>query len=292
MTRSVNLKPIGFMLLFYIVCFIFRGIEYFLLRTDQTVIGEAFIHKLVGIVMIALAVWLLKYSWAEIGFCSKQAIRGTLLGLLIGGSVFFVAYGTEFIIQAASGNSPSLQFYVTSYAIQGNRGMNDGLLFILICIVGNIINVVMEEGVFRGLFLRLMEEKYSFIKSCMFSSVLFGIWHIAQPVRNVLDGEQSVMGAVISGILLVTTSTLLAIQFCMLLKITGSLWAGMAMHFINNASINLLHISTVTGVDELQTVRITIAQTISFVAVLVLFILHLHRKKHNEASELQNAASM
>jgi len=75
-----------------------------------------------------------------------------------------------------------------------------------------------------------------------------------------------------SSVLLVSTSTLLAIQLCMLLRVTGSLWAGMAMHFVNNASINLLHVATAGGVDEMQTMRIAIAQTLSFVLVLVLFL--------------------
>lgn len=282
MLRNGKAHPIRFISLLYVLCLVFRGIEYFVIRTDQSIVGEAFVHKLIGIALLAVAIWILQYNWADIGFCPEQAIKGTLLGLLLGGGAFAVAYGAELFIQAASGNTPIFQFYVTSYAIQGNRGMQEGFLFILICIVGNIINVVMEEGVFRGLFLRLMEEKHSFVKSCLFSSILFGVWHIVQPVRNVLDGEQSVIGALMSGILLVTTSTLLAIQFCMLLKITGSIWAGTAAHFVNNVSINLLHVSTATGVDQLQTVRIAIAQTLSFVVVLVLFLLYIRRKKRTK----------
>ncbi len=282
MFKNGKSRPVLFILIFYLVCFVFRGIEYLVIRTDQSVIGEAFIHKLIGIALLAAAVGLLRYKWADIGFRSSRFVKGSLLGLLLGFSVFIIAYGTEFLIQAMAGNSPSLQFYVTSYAIQGNRGMQDGLLFILICIVGNIINVVMEEGVFRGLFLRLTEEKYSFLKACLLSSLLFGFWHIAQPVRNVIDGEQSAMGAVMSGLLLVTTSTLLAVQYCMLLKVTGSIWAGMAAHFINNASINLLHIVTTSGVDEMQTVRIAIAQSVSFVVVLIFFLVYRSRRKKEQ----------
>lgn len=156
--------------------------------------------------------------------------------MLLAIGVFAVAYGVEMLIQSSAGNGPTLQFFVTYYAIQGNNALQGGLLFVLICIAGNIINVVMEESVFRGLFLRMMEEKHSFLKACLYSSVLFGIWHIAQPVRNVIDGEQSVMGALMSGLLLVVTSTLLAVQYCMLLKVTGSIWAGMATHFVNNVA--------------------------------------------------------
>lgn len=225
----------------------------------------------------------LRYRWGDIGFRRDQLGRGTLIGLLLGGGAYVVAYGVELLILASSGNGPALQFYVTSYGVLGNRGLQDGLLFVLICVAGNLINVVMEEGVFRGLFMRVMREKYTFALSCVISSLLFGLWHIAQPVRNVIDGAQSVPGAVMSALLLVTTSTLLAIQYCMLFRVTGSIWAGMAAHFVNNASVNLLHVSTAGGVDELQTMRIAIAQALSFVVVLVVFVIYLRRS--NRANE-------
>ncbi len=273
-----KLSPLRLVLLFYGICFVFRGVEYLLLRTDQTIIGEAFIHKLLGILLLAVAIRLLHYSWEEIGFVANRFFRDTGLGLSLGIGAFGVAYATEYLMQSAAGNAPTLQFYVTSYTVLGNQGMNTGMLFILICIIGNLINVVMEEGIFRGLFMRVLKETYTFGKACIFSSLLFGIWHIAQPVRNLLDGQQSPMGAFMACLLLVSTSTLLAIQYSMLCRLTGSLWAGMAAHFVNNAGVNLLHIVTPTGADELQILRIAIAQTLSFVVVLVVFLLRKRRR--------------
>ena len=270
---SVKKHPVRFILLFYLVCFVFRAIEYIFIRTDESVIGEAFIHKLIGIVLLAVALRALHYKWSDIGFRKEQAARGICLGLLFGGIVYAIAYGSEIISQVSAGNSPSLQFFATSYSAQGNQVMQAGGLFVFICIVGNIINVIMEEGVFRGLFVKLAEEKYSFMKACLLSSLLFGVWHIAQPVRNVLDGVQSPMGALMLGMMLVGTSMLGGIQYVLMYKMTGALWAGMAAHFVNNAIVNLLHVVTASGIDEMQVVRITIAQALSFIVVLILFLI-------------------
>ncbi|WP_349944364.1 CPBP family intramembrane glutamic endopeptidase [Lacrimispora sp. BS-2] len=271
-------NPIPIIFMFYAICFIFRVIEYFIFRTDQSMIGEAFIHKLTGILLLAAVIPFFRYSWSEIGFSPKNTFRNILLGTLLGAVVFTAGYGIEILMQSISGNFSGLKFYVTSYSTLGNRGMESSILFIIICIAGNMINVIMEEGVFRGLFVRLAEEKYSFPAACILSSVLFGIWHIMQPLRNVIDGNQSMAGALMAGLMLVATSTLLGIQYCMLFKLTGSLWAGMAAHFVNNTTVNLLHVATASGEDELLTVRIAIAQTLSFLIVLFFYI---YRNKRN-----------
>ena len=278
-------EPILFVFGFYAVCCVFRGLEYFLLRTDQTIIGEAFVHKLVGIALLAAALYAAKYKGRDIGLLPCRFVRDTGKGLLLGGGAFLLAYATEMIIQTANGNAPALSVYVTSYAIGGNRGMQGGAVFLLICILGNIVNVAMEEGVFRGLFCKLIGEKHSFWIACIVSSLLFGIWHIAQPIRNVFDGEQSAMGALMSGILLVVTSALLGIQYCMLNRVTGSIWAGMAAHFINNTTVNLLHVTTAGGADELQAVRITIAQTVSFLVVLCVYIADRRKRLLDEVKQ-------
>ncbi len=271
-------NPIPIILTLYVICFAFRTIEYFIFRTDQSMFGEAFIHKLAGILLLVFSIPFFRYSWTEVGFSPEKTLRTMLLGALLGAVVFTAGYGIEILIQLSTGNFSGLKFYVTSYSVLGNRGMQSGILFIMICIAGNMINVIMEEGVFRGLFVRLAEEKYSFPAACILSSVLFGVWHIMQPLRNVIDGNQSMAGAFMAGLILVVTSTLLGIQYCMLYKLTGSLWAGMAAHFVNNTTANLLHVVSASGVDELLTVRITIAQTLSFLIVLFFYISR-NRKK-------------
>lgn len=279
MKEQTPFRPVVCVLVIYLICYVFRAVEYMVIRTDQSVFGEAFIHKLAGILVLALAIRYFSLKWSDIGYTHKKAVRNMLYGLLLGAAVYMIAYGIEFFLQFSRNSSPSMNVYVTSYAIDGNRGMQTGILFFLFCIVGNVINVAMEEGVFRGLFVRLLEGKYSFMKAAVFSSVLFGFWHVAAPVRNLLDGELSLMGVIPSVIILILTTGIAGFKFCLLTKITGSLWMSMADHFFNNAIINLLHITTISGADELQIIRISAAQTISFLIVIIIYFKSGGRRK-------------
>lgn len=271
MEKLQNKKMLGNILIIYLICFVFRGIEYMFIRTDQSFFGEAFIHKLLGIAVLFLALKYFSLRAGEIGFNSGHVLRHIFYGLLLGIVVFSLAYGIEFIVQLIAGNVPAFQLYVSSYSINGNLGNQTGILFFIICILGNIINVVMEEGIFRGLFLKLAEKRYSFMTSVIISSVFFGFWHIAAPIRSYLDGERSIGGTLMMTLMLVVTTMLGGAKFCLLTKISGSLWLPMADHFFNNTITNVLHVSTGAGADELQVMRITIAQTVSF--LIVLFIL-------------------
>lgn len=138
--------------------------------------------------------------------------------------------------------------------------------------------MVMEEGVFRGLFQQILEKKYSFIAASIIASLLFGVWHIMGPIRNYYDGTMSFGGFIANMIMLVTTSALVGFKFAMMTKLTGNLYMAMGHHFINNAIVNMLHVVSNTGADELMVVRISIAQSVSFIIVLVWYVVAKRQK--------------
>lgn len=274
-----SVKIVFSILAVYTVCLLFRCLEYFLIRTDQTFFGEAFIHKLLGIAVCFITLAVLHLKPSNAGFRPKRIHINMIYGAILGISVYILAYGIELIILASTGKSPHMQLYVTSYSVDGNIGNQTGFWFFILCIVGNIINVVMEEGVFRGLLLKLAEKKFNFLIAVIISSVLFGLWHLIAPIRSYIDGERSLGGMFMMMLMLFFTTGITGAKFCLLTKISGSLWLPMTDHFINNTVVNILHISSTCGIDELQTVRIAIAQTISFIIVLIVFIKGKYYKK-------------
>lgn len=263
----------------YFICYGFRVFEYFILRTDKTWVGEAVVHKLTGIVILFAALGFLRETLADIGLARKGGLRNIGKGLFFGIGVFIVAYAVEIMMAIAGGTFVSLQVYVSTYAVDQNLGHRTEWLFFIICIVGNMVNVFMEEGIFRGLFQKILEKKYSFMCSALIASVLFGLWHIVGPIRNYFDGVSGVEGMIANAIMLTVTSALVGFKFALLTKMTGSLYMAMGDHFVNNTIVNILHVVSETGIDEMMFVRITIAQSVSFLLVLICYIRREHKRR-------------
>ena len=263
----------------YFICYGFRVFQYFILRTDKTWVGEAVVHKLTGIVILFAAVGFLRETLADIGLARKGRLRNIGKGLFFGIGVFIIAYAVEIMMAIAGGTFVSLQVYVSTYAVDQNLGHRTEWLFYIICIVGNMVNVFMEEGIFRGLFQKILEKKYSFMCSALIASILFGLWHIVGPIRNYFDGVSGVEGMIANAIMLTVTSALVGFKFALLTKMTGSLYMAMGDHFVNNTIVNILHVVSETGIDEMMFVRITIAQSVSFLLVLICYIRREHKRR-------------
>ena len=116
-------------------------------------------------------------------------------------------------------------------------------------------------------------------------AVLFGIWHIVMPLRSYMNGEMSFAAMVLMGIGYMILSGIMGIKWGLLSRMTGNLWVGLGDHLFNNTvATNMLHVISLTGADELQIVRIMIAQLISFVFVLAVYS---KNKKQSDDPRLQ-----
>ncbi len=286
---NTKLKTILAVLIIYVICFAFRALEYFVIRTDRTFFGEAFIHKLIGIGIMIAAVFIFHYRFEDIGFKTGKSFFDILKGLIFGIAVFTVAYGTEIIILAASNNLQAVEFYVTAYSVDAGTEVKRTGIFFLVCAIGNVINVLMEEGVFRGLFQKMLSDKYKWLIAGIIASLLFGLWHIMAPLRSLIEGNKTVGGFIGESAMLIGTSALVGFKFVLMGKITGNLYMGMGDHFVNNTIVNILHvINKENEADQLQVIRISIAQSVSFIAVLIWFF--IDKKLKAKAATQQEAA--
>ena len=243
--------------------------EFLALRTDQSALSENIVHKIFGIVIIFVCLKYLHARWRDIGFTRKNWLKNIGLGLALGLCFYTVTLLIEFGFLYFSGAKPNILMKAGGFSFANTEqfvGVGIGSIIIF-----NIFNVWMEEGLFRGLFEKLLRQKYKFAATILISALLFGLWHVAMPIRSFLDGEFSLVQTAIFSVSYILFAFMFGLKMSWLYKMTGSLWLGAADHFFNNAIINIVHVVSNQGNDSLQIARIFLAQTLSFVLVWILW---------------------
>ena len=260
-------KSIVICLIIFIILFELRRVEILVFRMDETIFNENFIHKTIGVVALIFFIIFLP----NIGFKDKKPIRNISIGLALGLAAFLIAYSVECLVLFIKNNSLSLEFYVTRFSIESKEVEKYTTFgFIVICITFNVINVFMEEGFFRGVFTKILSKDHPERTAIIISAVLFGVWHIVSPFRDFLDGKTNFLTFLVVGLGYVILSFLMGLKWGMLYKLTGSLYAGMVDHFINNCiATNLLHVISGGEADNLMIVRVLIAQALSLTFISI-----------------------
>ena len=282
MGRNTKYKLDSLCIAIFTLCLAARFIEYFLIETDRTAIGENVLHKAAGIIILALALKRVNLTWSDIGFQRNCFVSNILKGLLLGSVCFAISYWLELTILALQGNPANLEIYISSFSLTGSGIKNTDFVFFLLCVVFNVINVWMEEGIFRGLFIKILSETKSFMQSNFIAAFLFGIWHIVMPVRSCMDGEMSFTAMVLMSIGYIILAGIMGIKWGLLYHMTGNIWTGLGDHLFNNTvATNMLHVISLNGADELQIVRIMAAQIISFTFVLAIYVYKSRKKRVN-----------
>ena len=282
MKREFFKKSIVICLIIYAILFAIRSVEILALRMDETIFNENFIHKTIGVIALIFFIILIP----NIGFKDNKPIKNIGIGLALGVSAFLISYSVECLILSIKNGSVGLEFYVTRFSIESKEVEKyTAFSFILICIVFNIINVIMEEGFFRGLFTKILSKDHTVKISIIISAILFGVWHIVSPFRDFLDGESSFLNFLVMGLGYIILSFLMGLKWGMLYKLTGSLYAGMVDHFINNCiATNLLHVISGGEADSLMIVRVLIAQALSLAFISIWY----HKAKNKEITTLDS----
>lgn len=259
-------------LIIFGICLLVHTLEVLFIRTDETVFAECFINKVFGIILLLVVLHLACLSWRDIGFVKENCLLNCMKGVVICILFYAIGFCVEFILLFCQGNPGHIEFFVTGFSLTGNVVKQTGIGFVLMCIFFNIINVWMEEGLFRGFYITYLSQKYSCRTALGLSAVLFGVWHLVTPFRSLLDGEMSLPVFLVMSIGYVILSALMGIKWGLLYQMSGTIWIGLADHFFNNCIVtNLLHVVTKTGVDELQIVRVIIGEMTSFIAVLLYY---------------------
>lgn len=257
-------------IIIFLICLSVHIFEVLFIRTDETFFAECFINKAFGIILLYAVLKILKWHWSDIGFIRQKLFFNAFKGFGLCVVFYSIAFITEFVVLAARGTPAHMEFFVTGFSLTGSMVKHTGFGFILMCIGFNIINVWMEEGLFRGFFITYIGREHSKNTALYIAALLFGLWHLVTPFRSLLDGEMNVGVFAAMSIGYVILSALMGIKWGLLYQLSGTVWIGLADHFFNNCIVtNLLHVVTSGGVDELQIIRVLIGELTSFIAVVI-----------------------
>lgn len=253
----------------FVLCSVVEYIEFLFVRTEQTIIADNVFTKIFCIIATLVAMKINSIKIQDVGFKNNKAIRYLGSGLGLGILTFAISYGVEYVILTAAGKAPHLEVYITNFGLTGATSeVSLSAMTVIICIVVNIINVIAEEGLFRGFILKVVSEKCNFKVANMTQAILFGVWHVVMCVLGVYDGQMTIPVALVLGIGYVILAGILGIEWGICVNMTGVLWMCVAEHFFNNFIGNILHVVSTTGIDEIQIVRIVLSNVLSLIIVI------------------------
>ncbi|WP_348757487.1 CPBP family intramembrane glutamic endopeptidase [Candidatus Methylocalor cossyra] len=244
-----------------LVALLFRVLDIFVFRLDERW-GEILLSKSLTLVLVLGAVLATGRDLQALG------LRGTGMGPFLAVSIvgligiFGFALSLQILAIRLQGSDAKVSFE----AVDPKTSLTGGIDFVLLLVLGNAINALAEEGLFRGLLQPELEARLGLWPAVTLQAVLFGLWHLVWPVKIVFVGQTTVAAAFSSGLALLMGSSVAGGAFGLLYHITQSLWVPIAVHFLNNCFYNFVHIRTDTGLDK----NVLLMQTVATVGLVAL----------------------
>lgn len=252
-------SPVQVALGLTLIVVVFRILDVFIIRSDE-ILGEQYLTKVAGMVLVFAYVWYAKGSLSAIGLHAEHWKISVALGGLIMALGLAVGYGVEWLVLTISRVEPRIFVSPQGFSsLVPGEMVQGGFLLGLSILVGNVINSFMEEGLFRGVLITHLGSRLSLGKANLIQAGLFGLWHIALPIRDYLDGQMAALTMVGISAVYILGSGLIGLAWGYFYQKTNSLWTSWTAHTLNNATLNLLHFTTAAGPPNTLGVRVLVS---------------------------------
>ncbi len=241
---------------------ILRIIDIYILRLDER-LGEIILSKSLGFALIVGYTWWVGRRISAIGLHSRN--QGSALA--IGAGLIVVAFAIATVAQVLTLRSNQA---LILQAVDPKSGLTGGGAFVFLLIAGNVINVLMEEGLFRGVMLPHFLQRMRFRNANLLQASVFAAWHLVWPIKAYLIGDASAADALAHACLLLSGAFIAGLVFGYLFWCTDSLWAPMVAHFLNNTMHNLFQIQTAgVELEPAVVMSVTVVVTMAILALAV-----------------------
>lgn len=243
---------------------IFRLLDIFVLKLDD-LLGEIILSKTIGFIIVILFVKIIGDEMSDIGFNVNNKRSIFTIGVVITIILMIAGYAVEFIVFA----SDSPQLLVAG--IDPKAGVTGGIGFALFLLLGNVINCFMEEGMFRGILIPMLNRKYSIRMTILLQGLLFGIWHIPWAFKWYISGMVSgTSGFVLALVMNFIPMVFMGIVFGVMYYYTNSIWTPWISHFLINSILNLAHVNINGELNQGMIIRMAIFQSAIFAFIPIL----------------------
>lgn len=227
---------IGFILL--LICILLRIMDIFVLRLDE-LIGEIIVSKFLGFLVIILCLRFTGRRLRDIGLHTERIGDSFKWGIMLVFLALVFSYSTQYLFLLFNNASPILAW--NEYTLPK---------LVLFVLIGNVINSLMEEGLFRGVILKDLMQHRSFWFANVLQAMLFGLWHIIWPIKLYSTGQISIGGAVMNALIYTIFSGIMGFLMGYLFYKTSDLWISISWHTVWNSCLNLLTVQSAVLSNE------------------------------------------
>lgn len=247
----------------FLLCFalILRITDIFVLRLDER-LGEIILSKSLGFALVAGYIGWVGQRLSAIGLHSRHLGSAIAIGAGLTVAAFAVATVVQ-VLALAPGQSLILR------AVDPKTGVPGGAAFVVLLMVGNVINSFMEEGLFRGVMLTHFLMRMRFLWANLLQAGLFSAWHLVWSIKAYISGDVSAAGAFAQAGFLLSGAFIVGLVFGYLFWRTGSLWAPMIAHFVNNTLHNFLQVQTDAGLQPAVVMSVCVVVAMALLAIAV-----------------------
>jgi len=255
--------PILFSLALFIIVVALRSIDIFALRLVELP-DASIVSKVLGLLLVVGYLRVFQKPLSAIGLRARNFDKAFLIGGLSLIILYAVLYGVQFYRLSTTGESPRLVFG----AIDQEAGVMGGSFFTLFYLVGQFLNVFMEEGIFRGIMLPHLMRRFSFWKANLLQACLFGLAHLVFPFSKWVSGQVTGGEMLTEAAFLLFATTAGGLVFGYLYYRTGSLWTAVFAHLIDNSIGLFFHIQTMNRLNAES--DILMLASVGFIALIPL----------------------
>jgi len=257
------------------IALLLRLFDIFVLRLDEQ-FGEIILSKAIGFVLVVAYTWWVGQRLADIGLRSRRLGLALAIGAGLSAVAFLIA-GAAQVLTLEPGATLAL------LAVDPKTGRTGGSAFAAFLIVGNVINSFMEEGLFRGIMLTHFRQRMRFRTANVLQAALFAAWHLVWPLKAYLTGDVSTTGVLAQTGSLLLGTFVAGLVYGYLFWCTGNLWAPWIAHFLNNTTLNLVHVRGAAG--ELHPAAVMSVAVVIALAFLALGLHLILKKGHTEVRD-------